>query len=144
MNKIRIYFVCNFKPNIKTNEKKMKKKIFCKNFILFLMFLNYSKIMNSSVFIKPLKKERFILLKAPHRFKLSKHTLVFIRYNIIFSLNFKEKKIFSFNKYSFLLFFIKSLKKIFFKIDSSICTQTCTFFSIKCNLIDDFKIINFI
>jgi hypothetical protein len=89
-------------------------------------------------------KKRFILLKAPHRFKLSKHTLVFIRYNIIFSLNFKEKKIFFFNNYNFLLFFIKSLKKIFYKIDSSICTQNCTFFSIKCNLIDDFKIKNFI
>ena len=144
MHKVRVYFICNFKPNIRSNKKKMKKKIFCKNFILFLMFLNYSKKMNSSVFVKPLKKERFILLKAPHRFKLSKHTFVFSRYNIIFSLNFNEKKIFFFKNYTILLFFLKSLKKIFYKIDSSICTQNCTFFSIKCSLKNEFKIKNFL
>ena len=144
MHKIRIHFICNFKPNIKTNKKKIKKKIFCKNFILFLMFLNYSKKMNSSVFIKPLKKERFICLKAPHRFKLSKHTFVFLRYNIIFSLNFKDRDTFHFQNFNILVIFLKSLKKIFFRIDSSICTQNCTFLSINFCSTYDFKIINFI
>lgn len=143
MHKVRIHFICNFKPNIRANKKKIKKKIFCKNFILFLMFLNYSKKMDSSVFIKPLKKERFIVLKAPHRFKLSKHTFFFLRYNIIFILNFKERGVFIFKNYSTLIFFLKSLKKIFNRIDSSICTQNCTFISIKCRLVSDFQITSF-
>ena len=69
-----------------------------------------------------------VVPKAPHRFKLSKHTLCFSPYEILLVLNFNSVSSVG-NKFlelSFLENFvtlIKTIITILKKIDSSICTQ---------------------
>lgn len=151
MFKVSIHFLCNFKPNIKISKKSLKKKIFCKNFILFLMFINFSKVLNTSIFIKPLKKKRLIFLKAPHRNKTSMHTFCFSPYSIILSVNpTKKDKFFKkgyehnyFKNFGQIITFINSLKKIFIKIDSSICSQKTISLELNSFFNKEFFFINF-
>lgn len=122
LNKVNLVFLCNFKPGfIKQQKTNLKKKIFCKNFIIFLMFLNFFKTLRSTLFIKPLKKKTLAVLKAPHRFKSSRHLLTFSRYYITASLKI-SKSTYSF-KYEEILSFFNTLFCTFKKIDSSICFQ---------------------
>jgi len=121
LNKINITFLCNFKPNW-TFKKKFKKKIFCKNFIVFLLFLNFFQQTNASVFIKPLKKKTLSILKAPHRFKLFRHLVFFSRYEVVFSLKYK-KQCFEGSTLGQFICFIAGIRSLFRKIDSSICYQ---------------------
>jgi len=131
--------LCNFKPNFVLKKKVLKKKIFCKNFIIFLMFLSFNKEFNSSIFIKPLKKKKyFAILKAPHRFKKSRHLLCFIRYEVLLSINFNNLPNI-FNDFRQVPIFFESLNKIFSKIDSSICTQKTKVFFLKGVFTNQFK-----
>jgi len=92
------------------------------------MFINFNKIIFSSVFVKPKRKKRIVIPKAPHRFKLSKHTLCFSSYEILLVLNFNSINVLDvgFFKLSFLenlIILIKTITLILKKVDSSICTQ---------------------
>ena len=112
--------------------KVYKKKIFCKNFLIFLMFMSHSNLFESNVFVKPLRKiKNFSILKAPHRFKTSQHILCFSRYEVVTSIKVYENKSYNMLELTHgqVPNFIKLINKIFIKIDSSICSQkTRTFF----------------
>lgn len=85
------------------------------------MFLKFFNSFNGSVFIKPFKKKTFSILKAPHRFKRSRHLLKFSRYYIYLTINLykNNKKLTTFEIIKFLNDLIILLKKI----DSSVCYQ---------------------
>ena len=89
MIKIKLNYISNFNPNI-SNNKILKKKIFCKNFIIFLLFLNFFKNNKISIFFKPTFKKSFDILKAPYRFKMSKNQLYFSRFNILVCFSFDK------------------------------------------------------
>lgn len=131
--RVSLSFLCNFKPKFNDKKSKIfKKKIFCKNFIVFLMFLNYSSLFNSNVFVKPLKKiKSFSLLKAPHRFKTSQHILCFSRYEVVASIQQEKCSELIYLNLLNIPQLISHLKSIFLKIDSSICTQKARVFSVK-------------
>ena len=85
------------------------------------MFLKFFKKLNSSVFIKPIKKKQLAVLKAPHRFKTSRHLVYFARYEILLSINCGEGiKYFT---QAQLFTFLKEISALLRKIDSSICYQ---------------------
>ena len=124
MIKISLFFLCNFKPFFVNQKfKNIKKKIFCKNFIIFLTFISLNNKLKSNVFVKPIKKNKaFNILKAPHRFKKSQHSFVFSRYEIVHSFSLStDNNIFIDIKKT--LLFLKTLNLIFSNIDTSICTQ---------------------
>ena len=142
MFKISLSFLCNFKPSILVKKKNLKKRIFCKNFIIFLMFLSLNKELNSSIFIKPYRKKKyFSILKAPHRFKKSKHLLCFTRYEVLLSLKFIDFQN-TINDFVKIPALFRSLNKIFSKIDSSICTQKTKSFLFKGRFINQFTYSN--
>jgi len=102
------------KFNLINNLKiKYTNKIICRNFFLFLFLLNFFKKNKNCFFIKPFKKKTLTILRAPYRYKLSKHQLIINRY-LIFLKNviFFENKIF-FKTYNqiiiLLLFFYKNV-----------------------------------
>lgn len=114
--------MCNFKPNRSLSTGTLDKKIFCKNFIIFLMFLKFFKSINTSIFIKKKTKKTFMVLKAPHKDKLSKHLLKFQRYELLVSLRLPQ------SQENYYLSFFRSKKLLsnilytFRRIDSSIAT----------------------
>ncbi len=136
MNNIAITFLCNFRPNW-TFKKRFNKKIFAKNFIVFLLFLKFFKKHKSSVFIKPFKKKVLAVLKAPHGFKTSRHLINFSRYEISLLLKF-NKTIYKENLLNCTSFF-NNLFKIVRRIDSSLCSQK----SIKISFNFNFKDLTF-
>jgi len=85
------------------------------------MFLNFFKTLHNAVFVKPLKKKTLAVLKAPHRFKSSRHLLTFSRYYITTSLKISKSTYYF--KYEEILYFFDYLFDTFKKIDSSICFQ---------------------
>ncbi len=78
----------NYNPHNPNNNKNItSKKILCKNFIIFILFLNFFKFSQLSVFIKPNFKKKFMILNAPYRYKLSKSEFYFSRFNILLTIN---------------------------------------------------------
>ena len=139
MIKISLFFLCNFKPFFVNKKfKNIKKKIFCKNFIIFLTFISLDNKLKANVFVKPLKKTKaFNILKAPHRFKKSQHSFVFSRYEIVHSFNLiTDKNMFTDIKKT--LFFLKTINLIFLNIDTSICTQNSRTFNITGYFLNEF------
>lgn len=131
--------MCNFKPFfINQKIKNIKKKIFCKNFIIFLTYISLNNALKSNVFVKPIKKNKaFNILKAPHRFKKSQHSLLFSRYEIVHSFNLPTENgvLIDIKK---VLFFFKALNVIFLNIDTSICTQKTRILNITGNFPNEF------
>lgn len=94
---ISISYISNFKPLFLFKHLKQfnlfsieKKRIHCKNFFFFIFLLkyyNFNFFKKSSIFIKPIKKKKYTLLRAPYRHKLSRHQFEFSRFYII--CNFK-------------------------------------------------------
>lgn len=104
---LKFNYVCNFpiKSNLsnqttnlhralvlKTNDT---KKIFCKNFIIFIVFLKFLKkvffkksgvFIKYTFFIKPNTKNIFNFLKAPYKNKLSRNQLYTPRYKLNISI----------------------------------------------------------
>jgi hypothetical protein len=118
--KVNLNYTSNFNVNISSNNL-LKKKIFCKNFIIFLMFLNFFKKNNISVFFKPIFKRSFDILKAPYRFKMSKNQLYFSRFDILISFFFNKHILVSNHKN--ILFFYKYILKFFLNFEVNICLQ---------------------
>ena len=121
MNFVCLNFICNFKPNWDLKKKNIKKKIFCKNFIVFMMFLKFYKNVNNTIFIKPKKRKNFSIPKAPHRYKLSKHLLYFQRYEILITIKINNS-LYDYNLDK-LIYLFKNLFFFFRKIDSTLCYQ---------------------
>lgn len=83
-NKIKFYFKSSFTPkllnkNLKENLNLNKNnKIFLKNFIIFIFFINYFLKNNNkknvclNLIILPKKTKKILILRAPFRHKLSK------------------------------------------------------------------------
>ena len=130
MIKVNLNYISNFNVNISSNSF-LKKKIFCKNFIVFLMFLNFLKKKKISIFFKPVFKRSFDMLKAPYRFKMSKNQLYFSRFDILVSFLF-SKNVLVTNKQK-ILFFYKYIFKFFLNFEVNICLQSSikVFFTFK-------------
>jgi hypothetical protein len=106
--KFSISYLTNFKPSdflvfkdFKVFKHKHKHKIISRNFFLFLILLKYinaqTKI-NTTLVVKPTYKKMITLLRAPYRYKLSRHQLLLSRYYIVFSFSLNFKPIFFQNK----------------------------------------------
>lgn len=130
-NTSKIYL--KFMQKIILNNYKWKlMKQFCKNFLIFLCLINYFYknkiylIKNSSfpeltIFILPITKTTFTLLKAPFVNKLAKKHYSIIRYKIILSIKYNFPKIIFFQQLKQLNVFINTILKIFVYFESNIC-----------------------
>ena len=134
MIKLKLNLISNYNPCSRNNingVNTISKKIFCKNFILFLLFINFLQFYKLSIFIKPKFKRNFTLLNAPYRYKLSKSQFFFSRFHILINFNFViNTTVQSLNNiillYKNLFFFLKKFNinlchqdylKIFFKFN---------------------------
>lgn len=131
--KISLSYTTNFKPSdfLYFNDFKMFKhnneKIVSRNFFLFLILLKYSNknsIYNfkSSIFVKPNFKKFITLLRAPYRYKLSRHQFMFSRYYVLFSIKVDFENLY-FNSLNDLIVFIKLSKNFYFWFESNIVSQ---------------------
>ena len=118
---ISISYITNFKPadflffNDVKIFKKNKTKIISRNFFLFLLLLKYSnnsQAINISIFVKPSYNKFITLLRAPYRYKLSRHQFLVSRYSILMNISTNIDKIY-FNDIEDLIFFIKLIKKFY-------------------------------
>ena len=128
--------------SINFNKNILNKKIFCKNFILFILFLNFFKFSNTSVFVKPTFKKKFTILNAPYRYKLSKSDFYFSRYNILLIINIQTN--INYCTINLLILIFKKLFLFLKKFDVNLCHQNYfkIFFSSHLNsnfLIENFK-----
>lgn len=127
---ISISYTTNFKPadflffnDIKI-FKKNKTKIISRNFFLFLLLLKYSnsQAINTSIFVKPSYNKFITLLRAPYRYKLSRHQFLVSRYSVLMSISTDINKIY-FNNTEDLIFFIKLIKNFYVWFESNIVYQ---------------------
>jgi len=126
-------FITNFRPtntNINSNfffKIKTKNRIMCRNFILFLLLINYLKkndfFLNFSFFIKPFFKKSSIILRAPYKNKMSRHHLSYNRYNLLIKFNFNFNNYVLIQNINDLNFLIKKIKSFFLWFESNICYQ---------------------
>lgn len=120
MIKIKLNYISNFSFNV-AKEDILKKKIFCKNFIVFIMFLNFFKKNKVSIVFKPLFRRSFDLLKAPYRFKMSKNQLFFSRFSILVSFFFYKD--ININSTCAVIFFYNNILNFFSNFEVNICLQ---------------------
>jgi hypothetical protein len=89
----------------------------CRNFILFLLLINYLKnnvfFLNFSFFVKPFFKKSAVILRAPYKNKMSRHQLSYSRYNLMLKFNFKLGEFIKLNRLGDLIFLIKKIKSFF-------------------------------
>lgn len=121
--KISISYTTNFKPSdfLQFNDFKLFKhnseKIVSRNFFLFLILLKYSNnsiySFKSSIFVKPNFKKFITLLRAPYRYKLSRHQFTFSRYYVLFSIKVDFENLY-FSNIRDVIFFIKLSKNFYF------------------------------
>lgn len=97
------YYIINYKPLLNyKKEVKNFNKIYCKNFFLFFLLLDFIKKQNSkSIKLSILKKisKSNSFLRAPNKYKKAQIKINLIRYKILFSF-----------KNSYNLDFLKNLK----------------------------------
>ena len=146
---ISINYSTNFNPDFfkKYNnfKNKNKNKIFCRNFFLFFMSLNF---LNNKVnfekciiFVKP-KKTFFInILKAPYKNKLFKDQLGFSKYFLILKIScfLYFYKINSFNQF---FFFFYNFYNFFLFIESNIINNYKILFTFNFNFFNFFNFKN--
>jgi hypothetical protein len=117
------------------------KKILCKNFIIFILFLNFFKFSQLSVFIKPNFKKKFMILNAPYRYKLSKSTFYFSRYNILLVIKINYNL--NVNSINSLLILYKNLFLFFQKFNINLCHQDYLKIFFKTTFKNNFLISNY-
>lgn len=131
---VKTNLITNFKPNTLiffkqleffkneenlNNKYKNTNRIYCKNFLLFILLLKYNNNFiyeNSSIHIKKFKKKVFTILKSPYRHKLARHQISINRYEICSSICIPlNSQIVFFNWDKFFKFFnyIKTFNNIF-------------------------------
>lgn len=144
MIKFKLNFVANYNPynsNNTNNKIILSKKILCKNFIIFILFLNFFKFSNLSVFIKPNFKKKFMILNAPYRYKLSKSEFYFSRYNILLILKIKLN--INIKSTKMIIIFLKNLFLFFQKFDINLCHQDFFKIFFKLTFKDNFLLSNY-
>lgn len=142
MIKFKLNFVSNYNPyNTNNNKTILSKKILCKNFIIFILFLNFFKFSNLSVFIKPNFKKKFMILNAPYRYKLSKSEFYFSRYNIL--LIIKINLNLNINSSNMIIIFLKNLFLFFQKFDINLCHQDFFKIFFKITFKNNFLLLNY-
>lgn len=110
--------MCNFKPKILNfdNLSKYNTKIYCKNLLMFILFLEqFSKNKSTINFIKfvILKKKKRLssFLRAPNRYKKASISLKLERYFFFLTLKFDfflKKELFNINMFYLLIVFLES------------------------------------
>ncbi len=114
----------NYNPHNSNNPSTKNistTKILCKNFIIFILFLNFFKFSQLSVFVKPNFKKKFMILNAPYRYKLSKSEFYFSRFNILLVIDIKS--IIEINQVNTLISFYRNLFFFLSKFDINLCHQ---------------------
>lgn len=145
--KMSISYITNFQPlllnnfsNINLFTNRNKTKLISKNFILFLLLLkSHKKGLDIKFFIKPKYKKFITLLRAPYRYKLSRHQFLIKRYYITMSLKIKSKKI-NLTHYKDVLFLIQFFKKFYVWFESNIVFQHQVKLFFKFNFKNNFLI----
>ena len=132
LNKIDFIFtfLTNFKPsniNLYTENKlfklKTNKKIICRNFFLFLLFIKYlnkKTLNNSNIWIKPIKQKTITLLRAPYRHKLFRHQIVLNRYFFFYKISFNLNSYIKAKSFNELKLIVNFFKKFNIWIESNI------------------------
>jgi hypothetical protein len=114
----------------------------CRNFILFLLLINYLKknnfFLNFSFFVKPFFKKSSVILRAPYKNKLSRHQLAYNRYNLMLRFDLKLNNIINITKINDLIFLIKKIKSFFLRFESNICYQHKIKLNLNLNYVDNF------
>lgn len=149
MIKLKFNFISNYNPYNSSNPnlidfyKKniLSKKILCKNFIVFILFLNFFKFSKLSIFVKPKYKTKFTILNAPYRYKLSKSQFFFSRFNIL--LNFDIKNNIKINSVNNLILLFKNLFFFFKKFNINLCHLDYLKIFFKFNLKQNFLLSNY-
>jgi hypothetical protein len=141
-------FITNFRPistNINSNfffKVKTKNRIMCRNFILFLLLINFLKnsffFLDFSFFVKPFFKKSSVILRAPYKNKLSRHQLAYSRYNLMLKFNFKLNHFLKLTKLNDLIFLINKIKSFFLWFESNICYQHKIKLNFNLNYVDNF------
>lgn len=141
-------FITNFRPintNINSNfffRVKTKNRIMCRNFVLFLLLINYLKknnfFSNFSFFVKPFFKKSSVILRAPYKNKLSRHQLAYNRYNLMLRFNLKINDFIQLNQINDLIFLIKKIKSFFLWFESNICYQHKIKLNFNLNYVNNF------
>ena len=144
MIKLKLNFISNYNPNNPNNVDNkliLSKKILCKNFIIFILFLNFFKFSQLSVFIKPSIKKKFMILNAPYRYKLSKSQFYFSRFNILLVINLKLD--IAITAANMMIIFLKNLFLLFQKFDINLCHQDYFKIFFKLTFRNNFLISNY-
>lgn len=124
-------FITNFKPTYIKSLKNLnfisvykKNTILCRNLFLFLFLLKYLKKQHkNSIWIKPLKKKKLTLLRAPYRYKLSRNQIELTRYYIYFKLAFKFDKLLIIKKTNEIYYIFNFFKNYNLWLESNIIYQ---------------------
>lgn len=148
--KISISYITNFKPsdflsfkNLKIFKSKNEDKLISRNFFLLLLLLKHVNSntlgVSTTLFVKPNFKKVITLLRAPYRYKLSRHQFVLSRYYIVLSIltNFK---VINLNCNTDLIYFINLIKNFYIWFESSIVYQHQVKFKLKFNYKNNFLI----
>ena len=145
MIKFKLNFISNYNPyntnNTNNNKIVLSKKILCKNFIIFILFLNFFKFSNLSVFIKPNLKKKFMILNAPYRYKLSKSEFYFSRFNILLIIKIKIN--INVQSTNMIIIFLKNLFIFLKKFDINLCHQDFFKLFVKLTFRNNFLISNY-
>lgn len=144
MIKLKLNFISNYNPyNLKDSNRKdiISKKILCKNFIIFILFLNFFKFSKLSIFIKPKYKKKFMILNAPYRYKLSKNHFYFSRFNILLILNIKKN--ININSVNNIILFLNNLFFFLKKFNINLCHQDYLKIFFKFDFKNNFKLLNY-
>lgn len=133
--KISISYTTNFKPsdflyynNFKLFKKPNNSKIISRNFFLFLILLkhvnnnSYFKQANTSILVKPNYKKFITLLRAPYRYKLSRHQFMVSRYYVLLSISINTNNL-DFLSTNNLIIFINFIKKFYIWFESNVVSQ---------------------
>lgn len=130
--RISLHYVTNFQPNsnIETLSKVTNKgvfknnKIFCKNFIIFIILIKQLfKKTSPVVFIKPKYSNTYNILRAPYKNKISKHQICLSRYFIVVSFKLKFNHHFLVDNLNSLFFFFNFLKRFYSFFETNISYQ---------------------
>ena len=117
---LKIKYNSNFKihNNLFKNKIKLKNnKIFCKNFIFFIILLKYyckKDFFLTTLFLNKKNKKSYTLLRPPYRHKLSRHQFSINRFNLFLNIFIKMNNKITINKTSNLHIFINYIKIFFF------------------------------
>lgn len=142
--KLNLNFISNYNPHNSnnTNNKNISStKILCKNFIIFILFLNFFKFSQLSVFIKPNFKKKFMILNAPYRYKLSKSEFYFSRFNILLVININS--IIKVDQTNIIILLYKNLFLFLSKFDINLCHQDYLKIFFKTSFKNNFLISNY-